>query len=136
MRSATIIQTAAVLTVIILACGDSRQALGDDIKLDMPKEAFGFRGTLSAEVVKAPDPKNGWFQIRVVKVLGFAPNNMTKLNAKALTEVWKDKCEAILGTKNNMPELKVGDMVTVTAATVEVHLRATRVTKDKPPQPK
>jgi hypothetical protein len=35
-----------------------------------------------------------------------------------------------------MPELKVGDMVTVVAAAREVHLRATKVSKDKPVEAK
>ena len=59
----------------------------------MPKEAFGFSGTLSAEVVKEPDKTYGWFQIRVVNVIGFARNNKSKLRTpQALTKIWKGKC--------------------------------------------
>ena len=36
----------------------------------------------------------------------------------------------------DMPELKVGDMVTVVVANREVHLRATKVLKDKPVEAK
>jgi len=133
MRSAAIILTVAVLAVgFILNLGDPRQTLGDNYKLEMPKEAFGFSGTLSAQVVKEPDKVYGWFEIKVVKVISFAPNNKTKIkSANALTKAWKDKCVAVLGVKD-MAELKVGDMVTVVAANREVHLRATKVSKDEP----
>lgn len=123
MRGAAII-LAVLAGGVILSLGDSPRALGDNIKIEMPKEALGFRGTLSAEVVKATDKTNGWFQIKVVKVIRFANANKTKLRTpKALTEVWKDKCAAILGVKTNMPELQVGDRVTVAAYTHEMHLR-------------
>jgi hypothetical protein len=133
MRIAAIIQAVAVLAGgVILNFGDSRQALGDNYKLEMPKAAFGFSGTLSAQVAKAPDKVYGWFEIKVVKVIGFARNNKTKLRTPAaLTKVWKDKYVAVLGVKG-MPELKVGDMVTVTAFTREVHLRSSKVSKAKP----
>ncbi len=137
MRSAAIILTVAMLAEgAILKVGDSRQALGSDYKLEMPKEAFGFSGTLSAQVAKAPDKVYGWFEIKVVKVISLARKNKTKLKSPvALTKVWKDKYVAVLGVKG-MEELKVGDMVTVVAAAHEVHLRATRVTKDKPVETK
>jgi hypothetical protein len=134
MRSPVIVL--ALLAGALLNLDDSRQALGQDNKLDYPKEAFGFSGTLSAQVVKAPDKVYGWFEIKVVKVMSFAPSNKTKIrNTKALTEAWKDKCVAVLGVKG-MAELKVGDMVTVTAANKEVHLRATKVAKDEPGEAK
>jgi hypothetical protein len=138
MRRCTVIilAVAALAGGVMLNFGDSRQALGSDYKLEMPKEAFGFSGTLSAQVVKAPDKVYGWFEIKVVKVVSFARNNKTRLRSPvALTKVWKDKYVAILGVKG-MPELKVGDMVTVVAATHEVHLRATKVSKDKPVEAK
>ena len=123
MRSAAIILTVAMLAEgAILKVGDSRQALGSDYKLEMPKEAFGFSGTLSAQVAKAPDKVYGWFEIKVVKVISLARKNKTKLKSPvALTKVWKDKYVAVLGVKG-MEELKVGDMVTVVAAAHEVHL--------------
>ena len=51
MRGAAII-LAVLAGGVILSLGDSPRALGDNIKIEMPKEALGFRGTLSAEVVK------------------------------------------------------------------------------------
>ena len=135
MRSAAIILTAAATAGgVILTFSDSRQALGDDIKLEMPKEAFGFVGTLSAQVVKAPDKVYGWFQVKVVKVIGLARNNQTRLKAAALTAVWKDKYVAVRGVPN-MPELRAGDMVTIVAAQFEMHLRATKVTKQEGARP-
>ena len=118
-----------------LLCGiGSALALGADIKLEMPKEAVGFSGTLSAQVVKAPDKVYGWFQVKVVKVIGLARSNQTRLKAAALTAVWKDKYVAIRGVPN-MPELNVGDMVTIVAAQFEMHFRATKVTKQEGARP-
>ena len=120
---------------VILNFGDSCRVLGEEIKLEMPKEAFGFSGTLSAEVVKEPDKTYGWFQIRVVKVVSLARNNKTKLKTPiALTKVWKGKCVAVLGVKG-MAELKVGDMVTIVAAQFEMHLRSTKVSKEDTAEP-
>jgi hypothetical protein len=117
---------------ILLTFGDARRASGENYKLDYPKEAFGFSGTLSAEVARAPDKVYGWFEIKVVKVVGFARNNRTSVRSpKALTEVWKDKYVAVLGVKG-MPDLQVGDMVTVVVVNREVHLRASEVSKAKP----
>jgi len=92
----------------------------------VPDEATGFNGTLSAKVVQVRN--DNWFVIKVVKVTGFSAKNKTRLNAKDLTAVWKDKYTNIRGVKG-MPKLKVGDMVTVTAAQFERHLRSTRVSK-------
>ena len=89
------------------------QALGEDkIEVSMPPEAVGFNGKLSGQVAKPVS--NGWFSIKVVKVLSLSSSNKTKLKAKALTAVWKDKYVAVRGVKD-MPQLKVGDMVIVTA---------------------
>lgn len=135
-----------IVAVVLLAGGvtlnidGSRQAFGDeDIKLSMPNEAVGFNGTLSAEVVKlgyasGPPADNNWFVIKVVKVIRFSAKNRTKVNAKALTAAWKDKYVALRGVKG-MPKLEVGDMVTVTAAQFEVHLRSTRVSKQVKAKP-
>lgn len=134
MRSAAI--HLAILVGILLNVGDARQALAQGYKLDYPKEAFGFSGTLSAQVAKAPDPVYGWFEIKIVKVKSFAGTNKTKLRTpNALTQVWQDKYVAILGVKG-MPELKVGDMVLVTATNKEVHLRASKVAKEEPGEAK
>jgi hypothetical protein len=131
MRSAAII-LAVLAGGLILTGGDAGPASAANYKLDMPKEAFGFRGTLSAQVARAPDKVYGWFEIKVVKVLSFARGNRTRLRTpQALTRVWKDKYAAVLGVKG-MPELKVGDMVTVAVFVREVHLRASKVSKDKP----
>ncbi len=136
MRNTIIILLVLLAGIALLGFGNTGRALGEEIKLEMPKEAFGFSGTLSAEVVKEPDKTYGWFQIRVVKVIGFARNNKSKLRTpQALTKVWKGKCVAVLGVKG-MAELKVGDMVTIVAAAHEVHLRATKVSKDKPVEAK
>ena len=127
MRCATL----TLLAVVALGLGASGQALGQN-KLDYPKEAFGFRGTLSGEVVKVPDKVYGWFEIKVVKVVSFSSGNRTRVTSpRALTEVWKDKCVAVLGVKG-MAELKLGDRVTVTVYNREVHLRASKVTKEEP----
>ena len=89
MRKTTIILLTALMGSVLLGFGDARRARAE-IKLEMPKEAFGFSGTLSAEVVKEPDKIYGWFQIKVVKVLSFAGNNKSKLRTpEALTKVWK-----------------------------------------------
>lgn len=136
MRDTTNILLTLLAGIVLLGFGDRHQVQGEEIKLEMPKEAFGFSGTLSAEVVKEPDKTYGWFQIRVVKVIGFSRNNKSKLRTpQALTKLWKGKCVAVLGVKG-MAELKVGDMVTIVAAAHEVHLRATKVTKDKPVEAK
>lgn len=122
----------AVLMTCLLNAARSCQAWAG-YKLDYPKEAFGFVGTLSAEVAKAPHPKYGWFEIKVVKVVKFGSKNKTKIkNVTVLTKVWVDKYVAVLGVKG-MEELKVGDMVTVEVTNHEVHLRASKVTKDKAP---
>jgi hypothetical protein len=78
-----------------------------------------------------PTRADNWFVIKVVKVTGFSLRNKTKLNAKDLTAVWKDKYTNIRGVKG-MPELKAGDMVTVVAYQFEKHLRSTKVSKVKP----
>jgi len=144
MRKAAIILAVAVLAGgINLNFGGSRRALnmgvgqvfGDDnIPNDnfVPDEATGFSGTLSAQVVQTRADK--WFVIKVVKVTGFSTKNKTKLNAKDLTAVWKDKYTNILGVKG-MPELKAGDMVTVVAYQFEKHLRSTRVSKQVEAKP-
>jgi hypothetical protein len=132
MRSAAI-RLAAIAVGAILSLSGSRQAVGQ-FKLEMPKEAAGFSGTLTAEVTKAP-AANGWFEIKVVKVTGLYANNRTQLNSAGLTKVWKDKHVPILGPKGG-PVLNVGDTVTVSAAAVEAHLRATRVIKNKAPDQK
>jgi len=130
-----IILSAVLAGIALLGLGDPRQAWSDDIKLEMLNEASGFIGTLSAEVVKAPDKTNGWFQIRVIKVVSFARNNKTIVRTPAaLTKVWKDKCVAVRGGKG-MPELAVGDVVTITAAQFEMHLRSTRVSKQNKVKP-
>ena len=48
MNAAIILTVAMLAEGAILKVGDSRQALGSDYKLEMPKEAFGLSGTLSA----------------------------------------------------------------------------------------
>ena len=58
---------------VLFALSDARPAQGAEIKLEMPKEAFGFKGTLTAQVVKDPDKTYGWFQVRVVKVPQLCP---------------------------------------------------------------
>ncbi len=127
MRSTIIILAVAVAAGgIILNLGDSRPALGADYKLEMPDEAIGFSGTLSAQVVKPVS--NGWFTVKIVKVISFTRKNTARLNPAALTAVWKGKYAAVRGVKN-MPELAVGDMVTIAAAQYEMHLRSTRVVK-------
>jgi hypothetical protein len=132
MRSAAILLLMAVLAGI-LVFGAPRPALGED-RLEIPREPLGFRGTLSGEVVKAPDKTYGWFEMKVVKVVSLSRGNQSSLkSSRGLTRVWKDKCVAVLGVKG-MPELKVGDMVTVVAFNHEKHLRSTRVSKDRPPE--
>ncbi len=120
------------LAVAVLNLGGSGQALGQGYKLDYPKEAFGFRGTLAGQVARAPDPVYGWFEMKVIKVVSFAPGNRTRLRApQALTRAWKGKYVAVLGVKGMGP-LKVGDLVTVVVFNREVHLRASKVSKDRP----
>ena len=99
MRKAAIVLAAAVLAGgVILNLDDSLRAGGmgrggalgaDNIQVSMPKEAFGFSGTVSGEVVKPV--ANGCFTMKVVKVIGYSANNKTKLNLAALTDAWKDK---------------------------------------------
>jgi hypothetical protein len=142
MRNAFILLAAAVLTFgVSLNFGGSRQAailglaqaLGEDkIEVSMPPEAVGFNGKLSGQVAKPVS--NGWFTIKVVKVLSLSSSNKSKLKAKALTAVWKDKYVAVRGVKD-MPQLKVGDMVIVTAYQFEMHIRSTKVTKPPAPKP-
>ncbi len=128
MRSAGII-----LAVAALNLGGLGQTVGQGYKLDYPKQAFGFRGTLSGQIAKAPDPVYGWFEMKVIKVVSFTRGNKTRTRSpQALTKVWKDKYVAVLGVKG-MEALKVGDKVTVVVFNREVHLRATKVSKDKPP---
>jgi hypothetical protein len=142
MRKAAIIMAVAVLAGgINLNLDGSRragnmavgQAFGDEEVIPndnfVPDEAEGFRGTLSAKVVQTRN--DNWFVIKVVKVIRLSAKNHTKLNAKALTAVWKDKYTNILGVKG-MPKLKAGDMVTVVAYQHEKHLRSTKVSKVKP----
>jgi hypothetical protein len=115
MRNTTIILLVLLAGIALPGFGNTGRAPGEEIKLEMPKEAFGFSGTLSAEVVKEPDETCGWFQIRVVKVISFSRNNKSKLRTpQSLTKVWKDKYVAVPGVKG-MPELAVGDMVTIEA---------------------
>ena len=106
------------------------RALADDIKLEMPNEAFGFNGTLSGLVVKATD-SNGCFDIQVSRVLNVAAGNKTKLTAAALTDVWKGKADWCRPEKpvNKCEPLRVGDMVTLAGRVHEVHIRYTKVTK-------
>ena len=103
MRRATTILAIVMLAAgLFLKPGASRRVLAFDNKLEMPKEAFGFSGKLSAEVVKAPDPVYGWFEIKVVKVVSLSSNNKTKIRSpNALTKAWKDKCVAVLGVKED-----------------------------------
>ncbi|MBS0207574.1 MAG: hypothetical protein JSS27_01345 [Planctomycetes bacterium] len=116
-----------VATCAAITFGDSSPAQAASYKLEMPKEAFGFNGTLVATVAKAPDKVYGWFEIQIVDVAAFGRQNKSKLkNLPALNKAWQGKYVAILGVKD-MPELKVGDTVTVNAAVHEVHLRATKV---------
>jgi hypothetical protein len=130
----------AIIVVVAILVGSVNVGVGhvigddDNIPNDnfVPDEGEGFNGTLLAKVVDVR--KDKWFVIKVVKVTGFSAKNKTKLNAKDLTAVWKDKYTNILGVKG-MPELKVGDMVTVAAAQFEKHLRSTKVTKQPEPKP-
>jgi len=116
-----------VAASVVMALCDTSSAQAASYKLEMPKEAFGFNGTLVATVTKAPDKVYGWFEIQVVDVVAFGRQNKSKLkNLPALNKTWQGKHVAILGVKD-MPELKVGDTVTVDAAVHEVHLRATKV---------
>ena len=101
-------KTMKLLAAVVIAYGVV-VALGADIVSTMPPEAVGFSGTLSGQVAKPGG--QGWFVIKVVKVIGFAANNRTRLNAKALTAAWKDKYVTIVG--KNLPAVAVGDMVTV-----------------------
>ncbi len=142
MRNAVIILAVAVLAFgVNLNLDGSRQAgnkwlgqaFGDDnIKVSMPKEAVGFSGTLSGQVVKPVS--NNWFVIKVVKVIRFSAKNKARLNAKALTAVWKDKYVAVRGV-TGMPQLKVGDTVIVVAVQFEMHLRSTKVSKQVEAKP-
>ncbi len=117
-------KTMKLLAAVVIAYGVV-VALGADIVSTMPPEAVGFSGTLSGQVAKPGG--QGWFVIKVVKVIGLAANNRTRLKAKALTAAWKDKYVTIVG--KNLPAVAVGDMVTVTGAQFEMHIRSTKVTK-------
>ncbi len=134
MRKATKLLAAAVIAGgVVMGLLGSRLpwhvgpglALGADIVSTMPPEAVGFNGTLSGQVAKPGG--QGWFVIKVVKVIGLAPNNRTRLNAKALTAAWKDKYVTIVG--KNLPPVAVGDMVTVVGTQFEMHIRSSKVTK-------
>lgn len=81
----------------------------------MPNEAIGFVGTLSG---------------KVVKVIGFSSDNKCKLSAEDLTAVWKDKYANVRGVPD-MPPLKLGDRVTVTAFQFEGRLRSTAISKQE-----
>jgi hypothetical protein len=49
--------TAVLAGGVILS--NSSRALAQKNRLEIPREALGFQGRLSAEVVKAPDPRCG-----------------------------------------------------------------------------
>jgi hypothetical protein len=155
MRKVTVIlAVAALMGVGLVNFNDSRlpqawdlgpgQAFADDTKLEMPKEASGFIGTLWGEVVM-PTDQNGCYDIRVSKVLGFGAGNKAKLNAAALTEAWKGKASWCRPLKAGGPKcepLKVGEMVLMDCVCFEVHLRYTKVIRvegakpgDEPPGP-
>ena len=123
-------KTMKLLAAVVIAYGVV-VALGADIVSTMPPEAVGFSGTLSGQVAKPGG--QGWFVIKVVKVIGLAANNRTRLKAKALTAAWKDKYVTIVG--KNLPAVAVGDMVTVTGAQFEMHIRSTKVTKQDGSRP-
>jgi len=139
-------QSVFMLTVILLAgcvvmfldvsrpqwrIGPAR-AFADDIQVSMPNEVVGFNGTLVGKVVSPVG--NTWFKIQVIRVVNFAPGNKNKLSVDALTAAWKDKYVAVRGVKD-MPDIKVGDTVTITAAQFEMHIRSTKVVLGEPAAP-
>lgn len=112
--------------------GGPGQALADDIKVSMPKEATGFRGGLLVEVAKPV--KDASFVAKVLKVTGYANGNQTRLTLKQLTEAWKDQyvwCGPAKGALA-LPEIQVGDQVLVACYQNEMHVRYARVIKPKP----
>ena len=96
-------------------------AFADDFKTVMPPEATGFRGTVTGTIAKSPG--NDWFIIKVVNVVSYTPGNKTRITPDALTALWKDKYVAVLLIKT-MPQLNVGDTVSVTTFQFEAHLRS------------
>jgi len=141
MRSRAILLAAA-----ITACGlglnpdrpHSRPNLGPAIASGaeessavskMPKELYGFSGSLTGKVLR---PGQDWLVIRVIEVMGISSGNKARLTLKALTDIWKDKTVAVRGVKD-MALLKAGDTVTVVAVQFEEHLRATKVVKQDAP---
>ena len=154
MRKSAMVMAAAVLAgTRLLSLNDSRQiwdlgpsrAYGADenVQVSMPKEAFGFNGTLLGKVVKPG--AQGSFTIKVVKVIGYSATNKTKLNADALTVIWKDKYDWCAPAKGATPGPRVdaGDVVTLECFQNEMHLRYTRAVKQEqlkpagdPPAPK
>lgn len=124
-RMTLVLAMAAIAGGFIVGLHDAdRASAADPAKPNVPKEATGFVGTLTATVVKPPPADNPtWFVLKVVKVLSYGPNNKVTLSTEALTAIWKDSIPALLMVKD-MPALKEGDTVTVTAFQFEGHLRA------------
>ena len=145
-RQSAIVLAALLVVGVMLICEDSYLAgsiglnlafgADDQITFTMPNEAIGFVGTLSGKVVKTvvTDKWGTWVGIKVVKVIGFSSYNKCKLSAKDLTAVWKDKYANVRGVPD-MPPLKVGDMVIVTAFQNEMHLRSTKISIQKESAP-
>jgi len=109
--------------------GPSR-VMADDIQVSMPKEASGFNGRLLGQIVK-PVAKEGWFTMKVIKVVSYSPANKTKVNVDALTAAWKgqyDWCANARGAAP-CPLFVVGDFVIFEGFQNEAHLRYTKVTK-------
>ena len=132
-KAAKLLVAAAIAGGVIGILDDSRlpwnvepgRTLAADVVGTMLPEAVGFSGTLSGEV--ANPGGQGWFVIKVVKVVSLARNNRTRLKAAALTAAWKDKYVTIVG--KNMPPVALGDAVTVVGVQFEMHIRASKVTK-------
>lgn len=132
-----------ILAVIIygLFCMGSGVVYGADVQMNLPDgsqsvlpgETEGFKGTFTGEVVNPNlfNKKDAVLAVKVIEVLSLDPDNKTTLDAAGLTKVWKDKLCVVRGLPD-MPEIKKGDKITITAARVEKHFRPTNIAPTQP----